>query len=1227
MTTYFTIDEINTLVLQGHQYISSIGLKIIDDKNNKGSSFLEDHFYDFLELLEVIEEYKDLETTDDQLQQLVLRLYSQVNNTCLYYNGLYLDTDDSMFSGSVTINIGTNDFVTKHGAPQTIVSNITFSNPVVVPNAVLSTQAVNLSQLQAAIAPGNAIENQNASAQTSANFWIDGGGRLGGNLVVDGNSNISGKNTIGSTPTIITNWLNGVEYVPTNNTGGVYAATINQILASPTSNTANQYYANYNIATAATDNTFGVLGGDYSQIVIRGTATATIGYTSIVASPFFNNTGSIGTLYGRYIQPQKQNGVTTGYGEYQAGALDLNYFAGNVGIGTSTPSALLQVTQSANGTGAVTVVSGQNTIVGNGSQFLNTFRIGDVITVNSQTRTINTITDNFNMTVSANWTVNSFLPTVVAISTSISISAGNLPPNTYRYVITALSGSGQETVISNELTAVLPSTGQVAILWNSIIGAVSYNIYRSLVSGVYTGVPVYNTTNYQTFVDTGASTSTGTPPSSSTAIGASPYTLAGGTRFQVFGNGNILMSRAQVTNAPVNATDVVRLSDISVFGGGTVTSISGVNTNGFTWSIANGTTTPALTLTLQTANTSQAGQISSTDWNTFNNKLSTATATSTYQTLANLETTLSNSTTLYPSGSAVTTALGTKQATITLTTTGTSGAATLTGATLNIPNYAGATYTFSTGLTNTSGTVTVNTSQNINTLSNLTGNGFIKTSGGAGALSIDTNTYLTANQSITLSGDVTGSGTTSIATTLATVNTNTGSFGSSTSIPSFTVNGKGLITAASGNVVIAPAGTLSGTILNATVVTSSLTTIGTLVGGSIPYSLVTGGPTAVSGTNPTASLGLTAINGVATTFMRSDGAPALNQAIVPTWTGIHTFQQSISANTTSADGLVIQNSFTATGTITDPYVPRIRFTGTFWNATVTNQIDWINEVRPINAATGNITWASRLSTSGTGAYTDQMILTTSGALSITNGLNVGGTITAVGNITGATIFATNVNSSTFAQTSSSATTAFRNQFMNAGATTWFTFGQWANNVTNSSGLFNNVAINTIYNQTSGALGTDLLLARTETAVGSGAQLFIDMQVGGSSKFSISNKNLFSFAGVAGTAYQVPQVNSTGTAMVWSTLLSKPHTIFTPITAGTVSLINNQYNIINPSGSLVALTVNLPSSPANNDCVFIKFTQAVTTVTYGNGTVVDGITAPTAGGLTVLVYDSGSTSWY
>lgn len=95
----------------------------------------------------------------------------------------------------------------------------------------------------------------------------------------------------------------------------------------------------------------------------------------------------------------------------------------------------------------------------------------------------------------------------------------------------------------------------------------------------------------------------------------------------------------------------------------------------------------------------------------------------------------------------------------------------------------------------------------------------------------------------------------------------------------------------------------------------------------------------------------------------------------------------------------------------------------------------------------------------------------------------------------------------------------------------------------------------------------------------------------------------------------------------ATLVRYQHTIFTPTTGGTVNLVNGQYNIINPAGALLTLTVNLPSSPANNDVVYIKFTQNITTVTYANGTVVDGITAPTAGGLTVLTYDSGTTSWY
>lgn len=53
--------------------------------------------------------------------------------------------------------------------------------------------------------------------------------------------------------------------------------------------------------------------------------------------------------------------------------------------------------------------------------------------------------------------------------------------------------------------------------------------------------------------------------------------------------------------------------------------------------------------------------------------------------------------------------------------------------------------------------------------------------------------------------------------------------------------------------------------------------------------------------NPTALVGLTAVNGVATTAMRSDAAPALDQSITPNWTGAHVWGTALNSTNVHID--------------------------------------------------------------------------------------------------------------------------------------------------------------------------------------------------------------------------------------------------------------------------------------------------------------------------------------
>lgn len=202
--------------------------------------------------------------------------------------------------------------------------------------------------------------------------------------------------------------------------------------------------------------------------------------------------------------------------------------------------------------------------------------------------------------------------------------------------------------------------------------------------------------------------------------------------------------------------------------GGTVTSVSVTSGNGFAGSVATATTTPAITLS-----TTVTGIVKGNG-----TAISAATAGTDYTTPSSSETVtnkdLTSGTNIFPTFNQNTTGSAAKWTTARnlagnsvdgsanvafankfivqgTTDTGLSGAQFLgalgTGIVKNTTSTgvlsiasAGTDYevplTFSTGLTRSTNTVTVNTSQNIATLSNLTSNGFVTTSGGVGTLGV-----------------------------------------------------------------------------------------------------------------------------------------------------------------------------------------------------------------------------------------------------------------------------------------------------------------------------------------------------------------------------------------------------------------------------------------------------------------------------------------------------------
>lgn len=350
--------------------------------------------------------------------------------------------------------------------------------------------------------------------------------------------------------------------------------------------------------------------------------------------------------------------------------------------------------------------------------------------------------------------------------------------------------------------------------------AVKGSVYIRVNGVMYLKQDAGSTTNwaaFQTSASSGTVTSvalslpsiitvTGSPV---TGAGTLTGTLASQTANTVFaapnGSSGTPVFRALVSN------DIPNLSASKITSGqGTLsTSTTGVTVTGGT-----NATLVSTSINIQSADTTHNGLLTALDWTTFNGKVSTTRNINTTAPLsgggdlsADRTLTISQSTTStngYLSSADWNTFNG-KQNLLTLgnlTDTGTDGI----------------TVTSGTGAVVGTGTVLA---QHV---ADATHNGYLT----SGDWSTFNGKQSSGNYISALTGDATATGPGSVALTLATVNTNTGSFGSTTAIPNFTVNGKGLITAAGTTAVVAPAGTLTGTTLASNVVTSSLTTVGTI---------------------------------------------------------------------------------------------------------------------------------------------------------------------------------------------------------------------------------------------------------------------------------------------------------------------------------------------------------------------------------------------------------------
>lgn len=154
---------------------------------------------------------------------------------------------------------------------------------------------------------------------------------------------------------------------------------------------------------------------------------------------------------------------------------------GNLGIGTTTPTGLLQVAQPTAGVGTVSNLAGGTTVTGVGTQFTNTFKVGDTITIpasTGQTVAISAIASDTSMTTAAITLANSGVAYSLVGGTRFTVNGngnvaipGAINGGAFVSSNSSTAGIGYATGAGGAVTQLTSRTTGVTI--NNVCGAIT----------------------------------------------------------------------------------------------------------------------------------------------------------------------------------------------------------------------------------------------------------------------------------------------------------------------------------------------------------------------------------------------------------------------------------------------------------------------------------------------------------------------------------------------------------------------------------------------------------------------------------------------------------------------------------------------------------------------------------------------------------------------------------